>query len=134
MRNQTKAWLKAHPDRKEKFRTRAKVRYYQSPKGQLNAKRNRCKRYGITVEEYDEMYAQQLGLCRICHKPFPVLHIDHKHVDGFELMPPEEKRKYVRGLLCGLDNQAIGLMEEDPARMRSAANYVELGAYFKERK
>lgn len=134
MRNQTKAWLKAHPDQREDFKTKAKRRYYESPKGKLNAKYQRVRKYGLTVEEYDEMYARQLGLCRICHKPFPVLEVDHKHVEGFEEMSPEEKKKYVRGLICRSDNLAIGLMEEDPVRMRTAADYVELELYFKESK
>ena len=134
MRNQTKAWLKEHPEQKEEFRTQAKLRYYQSPKGKLTAKRNRCKAYGLTVEEYDAMYAQQLGLCRICHRPFPELHIDHKHVEGFDALPPDEKKRYVRGLLCRDDNLAIGVMEEDPVRVRTAADYVGLEPYFKESK
>ena len=88
MRNQTKAWLKAHPEQRVAFRTEAKTRYYPSPKGRLNAKYQRVRKFGLTVEEYDEMYARQLGLCRICHKPFPVLQVDHRHVEGFDAMPP----------------------------------------------
>lgn len=126
MRNQTKAWLRDHPEQREEYRTKSKLRYYTSQKGRMAAKNNKVRRYGLTIEEYDQMYAQQLGLCRICHKPHPSLNIDHKHVDGFDTMPFVEKKKYVRGLLCSLCNRAIGFMKEDPERLRAAANYLEL--------
>lgn len=68
--------------------------------------------YGLTVEEYLEIYELQNGKCAICHKelmPHPSLginkegkriEIDHKHTPK-KLKPQPLKRDTVRGLLCG---------------------------------
>lgn len=72
-------------------------------------------RYGITVEERDAMEAQQGGLCAICQKPPKSgrLCIDHDH-----------ETKKVRGLLCNGCNVAIGMLDDDASRARSAAEYL----------
>lgn len=54
--------------------------------------------YGITVEQYDEMFEEQGGLCAICRKP-PInyrLAVDHDHDTGA-----------VRGLLCPPCNRSL---------------------------
>lgn len=54
-------------------------------------------KYGISLAQYDEMYAAQGGVCGICGKPqIRDLHVDHCHVT--------EK---IRGLLCGTCNLAL---------------------------
>lgn len=60
------------------------------------------KAYGITEKDYQEMLKRQGGVCFICGNPRKTrsLAVDHEHVKGYKKMPPEEKRKYVRGLLC----------------------------------
>ena len=69
--------------------------------------------YGLTVEEYAELYKIQDGKCAICGKVL-LLHsslampqtegvraeIDHKHVPK-KVKPQPPKRDTVRGLLCG---------------------------------
>jgi len=60
------------------------------------------KEYGITEAEYMKMLKVQDGKCALCGqvpKPTTNLHVDHEHVLGYQRMPPEERRKYVRGLL-----------------------------------
>lgn len=85
---------------------------------------HRLKKYGGTLEDYDRLAIEQGGLCAICGKAAeesrpgrPRLHIDHCHVT-----------KTIRGLLCRMCNTALGMMEDDPARMRVAAAYVEAHA------
>ena len=56
--------------------------------------------YGITIEEWNDMYDKQLGLCACCGKKLKNPHIDHEHLPGYSTMPPEQKRKYIRGLVC----------------------------------
>lgn len=58
--------------------------------------------YGITNEEYEEMYREQGGVCKICEKPEKTrrLQIDHDH---------ETSR--VRGLLCTACNTSLGRFE-----------------------
>lgn len=60
-------------------------------------------RYGLTIEQYENLLAQQDGVCAICNAPPPKdrrLHVDHDHVTG-----------EVRGLLCLKCNTALERME-----------------------
>ena len=70
--------------------------------------------YGITPEQYTEMVVAQGGVCLICREVSEGLCVDHDHVTG-----------KVRGLLCHECNMALGKMKDDPARLRSAAEYLE---------
>jgi hypothetical protein len=61
--------------------------------------------YGVTLDEYEEMYLNQEGKCAICgeHKELggkKGLVIDHCHQTG-----------KVRELLCGICNSLLGRME-----------------------
>lgn len=79
------------------------------------------KAYGITIEQYDALFFLQDGLCAICHRPesrvqqgrAKRLHIDHDHRSG-----------RVRGLLCAACNNGIGLLQDDPAVVASALDYL----------
>lgn len=73
--------------------------------------------YGITLEEYDQMFAAQNGLCGICGEPPTPLNtrpvglvVDHDHTTGNN-----------RGLLCDTCNRAIGMLGDDPDRLLAAA-------------
>lgn len=76
--------------------------------------------YDIDHEVYDQMLERQGGVCAICHKPPPeranggVLHVDHDHAT-----------RKVRGLLCRRCNPALGAFDDDPGRLRRAAEYLE---------
>jgi Recombination endonuclease VII len=103
-------WARQHPDR---------VRAQQ--------RRNWAKRkYGLTLEEVDAILARGCAICgthqgrstgrasvpmgraeeRLC--------LDHCHTTG-----------KVRDALCHSCNSALGLMGDDPARLRAAADYLE---------
>ncbi len=95
--------------------------YYQLNNEEIR-KKLRLTRYGITVEEYEALYQKQRGKCAICKaaaggvkhgKPI-LLSIDHDH-----------ETNTVRGLLCSKCNFAIGLMDDQPLRLRRAAAYLE---------
>lgn len=80
------------------------------------------KDYGITYADYQMMLASQSGVCAICglreryrlpDGSLAPLVVDHDHAtDG------------VRGLLCRACNSALGLMEDDPERLRRAIKYL----------
>lgn len=80
------------------------------------------RRYGLTLEQYQEMLARQGGRCAICGSPpdptgvkaASRLHVDHDHVTGAN-----------RELLCGRCNQGVGFFRDDPAILRAAAEYIE---------
>ena len=76
-------------------------------------------RYGITVEDYDQMLADQDGRCAICGTDEPgsgnvKWAVDHCH-DSLK----------VRGLLCTTCNTGLGYFKDDPQRLRAAAEYLE---------
>jgi len=80
--------------------------------------------YDMTVEQYDQMFAEQGGVCKVCKKPethidpktkrVRPLAVDHDHSTGA-----------IRALLCNLCNTTLGKMDEDPERIRALADYAE---------
>ncbi len=83
------------------------------------------RKYGLTLEEFDEMLAAQGGRCAICGKPDPD-NVDHDHVTG-----------RVRGILCWNCNVGVGQFEDDIERLIAATSYLdrdeELSAVARER-
>lgn len=81
-------------------------------------------KFMISSVDYGRMLVAQGGVCAICKLPetrldrrtrskVQRLSVDHDHKTGS-----------VRGLLCAACNAAIGLLKDDPLRMRRAAEYV----------
>ena len=77
-------------------------------------------RYGLTPEQSDAKLASQNNLCGMCRKPFDLSRkgtspaLDHNHGTG-------KNRDFVHSN-C---NVAIGLLQDDPAMCRLAAEYLE---------
>jgi hypothetical protein len=73
------------------------------------------KKFGMTEDDYQKMFDEQLGLCAICHKPENdiKLAVDHDHKTG-----------KVRALLCKKCNMGIGLLGDDPDTILSASLYL----------
>jgi hypothetical protein len=72
--------------------------------------------YGVTVEQYEAMYAAQGGRCAVCRKATGKarrLAVDHNHATGEP-----------RGLVCGPCNILIGKLADDPAAFEAIANYL----------
>jgi hypothetical protein len=65
-----------------------------------------------TKAEVSEMLVSQDGLCAICYEE-PATDLDHDHATG-----------ELRGMLCKRCNLALGLFDDDPERLRFAAEYV----------
>lgn len=92
--------------------------YTQSAQGKRLIRSNNLKRqYGITVAEYNEIFAEQEGRCKICKrheseftKRFAV---DHNHETG-----------KIRGLLCHQCNTALGFLREDPIALKAMLDYL----------
>ena len=67
--------------------------------------------YGISLDDYNKLFAQQGGKCAICEKPqsefnYP-FYVDHNHQTG-----------KVRGLLCCGCNTGLGHFEKLHKKMR----------------
>jgi hypothetical protein len=88
------------------------------------------RKFGITLEQYHAMLADQGGVCAICGEPpaivmgqrsgrqgrqtRPMLVVDHDHATG-----------NVRGLLCTPCNRGIGFLKDIPDMLRFALKYLE---------
>lgn len=72
--------------------------------------------YGISLIEYDELYTNQNGLCKICLQLCSTgrrLCVDHNHKTG-----------KVRGLLCLNCNRAIGNFRDSVELLENAKKYL----------
>lgn len=74
-------------------------------------------KYGITLEDYNFMYNQQDGCCKICHTHQSDLTIslcvDHCH-----------ETKKIRGLLCHACNIILGNAKDNPSILETAILYL----------
>ena len=68
----------------------------------------------LTLDEYHSKYESQDFACDICGSEIFPLHVDHCHVSG----------KF-RGLLCNSCNNGLGRFRDNPARLKTAALYLE---------
>lgn len=74
-------------------------------------------RYGITLEEKNQMFLNQNNKCKLCqnvesdNKGFVV---DHCHKSG-----------KIRGILCSYCNKALGMFKDDPSFLEKAINYLK---------
>ena len=75
--------------------------------------------YNLTVEEWNELFAEQGYACAACGSPTSGRNngqwcTDHNHVTG-----------QVRGILCNGCNMAAGHLKDDPKRCLLLAKYLE---------
>lgn len=75
-------------------------------------------KYGISREHFEMLLQKQKGVCAICEKPEREgrrrnLSVDHDH-----------STDKIRGLLCHVCNRAVGLFNDDPSLLETAAHYL----------
>lgn len=74
--------------------------------------------YGITPEQYDEIFRRQAGSCAICRQKQEDLNVrlgvDHDHKTG-----------RIRGLLCGRCDLSIGKFEDNVELLEAAMVYLK---------
>jgi hypothetical protein len=92
--------------------------YLQNWHGCNDSKRKEysLKQYGLTLADYDEMNAEQDGVCAICGSECvrrKELCVDHDHETG-----------EVRDLLCMKCNLGIGQFNDDPDLLKKAVRYL----------
>jgi hypothetical protein len=94
-------------------------RYYERTRpAQLQYARNYWlqDQYGITTEEYNALFEEQRGLCKLCNnkeRGTRRLSVDHDHATG-----------RVRGLLCVRCNSALGTLGDNVEGLERALAYV----------
>lgn len=103
----------------EKQRARSKANYAaKKAKYRARNRRQRFAQYGLTEEQYTEIIRRQEGQCPICERMLAestTPSIDHSHVTGV-----------VRGILCRRCNTALGLLEDSPANLERAVEYLSV--------
>lgn len=85
------------------------------------------RKYGLTAETWLAIVKRQSGICPVCERDLVglTLHIDHEHVRGWKKMTPEERRPYVRGVLCAHCNLRFVPTRLDAARALRVAKYLK---------
>lgn len=97
----------AHPEMRPKQR-------------ESNRKAQFKRKYGITLEDYDNMLAEQDSKCAICRSPDigdasrQFLYVDHCH----------DSQK-IRGLLCSPCNLGLGAFKDNIEFLESAIGYLK---------
>ena len=93
-REKDKIWKRNNPEKVKKYNKIADIR----------------RKFGLEIEQYNDLVQSQNGLCAICNQPETAINqygkvplsIDHNHITG-----------KVRGLLCFRCNAAIGGLRVD---------------------
>lgn len=104
-----------HSSCKECDKERVKKRHQQNPN---RTKNNDLKRnYGITLQEHNQMFESQNGLCAICGNTgdgrWQKLCVDHDHSTG-----------KVRELLCRNCNMVLGQVGDNIQTLESMIKYL----------
>lgn len=99
----TKEWRLANPVKTQDYNRKASLK----------------STYGLSVEQYNDMFVAQGGRCAICKKHQSEFKrrfaVDHDHETGV-----------VRELLCTKCNPGIGYFKDNPENLRQAALYLEM--------
>lgn len=99
--------------------------YHKTERGKLKHRRALCKKYGITLVQYNELFIIQDGVCAICQQKeiccssgqIPDnLSIDHCHKTG-----------KIRGLLCRRCNNLLGWANDNCILLSRAIVYLKGG-------
>ena len=101
--------------RKDGYGSRCRTCTYKNKKYSPERQRRYKEKclYGLKSGQYEEMYADQKGACKICEKNFDRLYIDHDHISG-----------NVRGLLCHSCNVALGHLGDNINYLTNAITYL----------
>jgi hypothetical protein len=85
------------------------------------------KRYGLSLPEWEEIWRRQGNVCPICKKSPPTgnVHIDHYHSKGFKKMKPDEKKTFVRGILCSYCNLRVITRAMNLFKAKNLVVYLE---------
>lgn len=57
-------------------------------------------RYGLSAVDWVALLASQNWKCAVCLRDGRRWNTDHEHVPGWIRLPPEQRKIYVRGILC----------------------------------
>ena len=76
-------------------------------------------KYGMTLEDRDDLIKKQGGVCAICCELKDRMVIDHCHSTG-----------KIRGMLCNSCNRGLGYFGEDIQSLEEAITYIQVHGYY----
>lgn len=101
-------WVKKNPNYQKEWN---KQNYHKKTNKRLKWM------YGITLEQYNQLFAAQNGCCKICSTHQGQLRrtlcVDHDHKTG-----------KIRGLLCDLCNRGLGYLKDNTVILLEAIKYL----------
>ena len=127
-------------ENKEAIKARCKAWYAKNRDSQLASSKarrienkdsilsnKRLKKYGISAEQWDALFASQNYCCAVCSSASPntsrqTWHTDHCHVTG-----------EVRGILCAPCNVGLGRFKDDVDVLNNAIAYLKSPPYWSAR-
>ncbi|MBN1183458.1 MAG: endonuclease VII domain-containing protein [Bacteroidales bacterium] len=103
---------------KERKRSRQYHALHQE-EHKIRCRKNDLKRkYSITLEQYNKLYGEQNGCCKICGRHSSKfkngLAVDHNHRTG-----------KIRGLLCNYCNRGLGKFSDSLEKLEKAVEYLK---------
>lgn len=68
--------------------------------------------------------ANDVAVCRICERVQEQFVVDHQHVRGWKTMPPEQRKLYVRGVICRGCNYFVLTRQVNALEHENAGKYL----------
>jgi len=120
-KERTKKYREKYPDRVRKMR-RDWAKKNPDKQSRLSRNWHIKNHYGITEEQYNNLFKQQNGLCAICDRPetrifkgkLSKLNVDHNHTTN-----------KIRGLICMSCNIALGKVDDNILILEAMIGYLE---------
>jgi hypothetical protein len=81
--------------------------------------RYRAKKYGMTLEEYNQQSELQQHCCKLCGK-----HKDQQGQKGALVIDHDHRTGYVRGLICHNCNVSLGLLGDNETTLKNMLKYL----------
>jgi Recombination endonuclease VII len=108
----------------EDFYPKSRKSQYENSKAGVSHRCRPCdqnrrleSKYGVTLDQYNQMFIDQKGHCAGCGRHqkdlTKKLCVDHNHASG-----------QVRGLLCGTCNVALGMLRESKQTLSNLIDYL----------
>jgi hypothetical protein len=110
-RDAREAW--ARDPEASRAKDRVRTRAWRAANPEVARAATRRQRYALTPDAFEQMLVAQGRRCCICGAAEPTC-VDHCHAT-----------KRVRGILCRKCNAGLGQFDDEPARLRAAAAYIE---------
>ena len=107
-----KAWREQNRDKMRKYAQKYRDAHRDVPQ-------HLFRKYGITVQDKERMWAEQDGKCKVCGEPMKHVFdrdccVDHCH-----------ETKKVRGLIHWYCNIIVGVVENKPVLFQQVKSYID---------